>query len=44
MTPRPPVPPARVDYRDRYEQLTGKSLRVCPVCAHGQMVRVETRL
>ena len=42
MTPSPPVSPARVDYRDRYEQLTGKSLRVCPVCAQGQMVRVET--
>jgi len=41
MTPSPAVPPARVDYRDRYEQLTGKSLRVCPVCAQGQMVRVE---
>ena len=42
MTPSPAVPPARVDYRDRYEQLTGKSLRVCPVCAQGHMVRVET--
>ena len=31
MTPSPSVLPARVDYRDRYEQLTGKSLRVCPV-------------
>jgi Putative transposase/Transposase zinc-binding domain len=26
------------DYRDLYEQLTGKSLRECPVCHHGQMV------
>ena len=42
MTPPPSVTPARVDYRDRYEQLTGKSLRVCPVCTQGQMVRVET--
>jgi hypothetical protein len=42
MTPSPSVLPTRVDYRDRYEQLTGKSLRVCPVCAQGQMVRVET--
>jgi hypothetical protein len=42
MTPSPPALPARVDYRDRYEQLTGKSLRECPVCAQGQMVRVET--
>ena len=41
MVPSPPALPARIDYRDRYEQLTGKSLRVCPVCAQGQMVRVE---
>jgi Putative transposase len=26
------------DYRDLYEKLTGKSLRDCPVCHHGQMV------
>ncbi len=26
------------DYRDLYEQLTGKSLRECPVCHRGQMV------
>jgi hypothetical protein len=42
MAPSPLVPPARVDYRDRFEQLTGKSLRVCPVCATGQMITVET--
>lgn len=30
------------DYRDRYEQLTGKSLRDCPVCGHGHMVCVDT--
>jgi hypothetical protein len=30
------------DYRDVYEALTGISLRVCPVCQHGQMVRVAT--
>ena len=28
------------DYRDRFEQLTGTSLRVCPVCEKGQMVRI----
>jgi Putative transposase/Transposase zinc-binding domain len=28
------------DYRDRFEQLTGRSLRVCPVCEKGQMVRI----
>jgi hypothetical protein len=42
MPPHPPVSPARRDYRDRYEQLTGKSLRVCPLCSQGQMVTVET--
>jgi hypothetical protein len=30
------------DYRDHYEQLTGNSLRTCPVCAQGQMRYVET--
>ena len=30
------------DYRDVYAALTGVSLRVCPVCQHGQMVRVAT--
>ena len=29
------------DYRDRYEQLTGVSLRQCPVCRHGCMVEVD---
>ena len=33
-----------VDYRDRYEQLTGKSLRACPKCGHGRMVCIETFL
>ena len=28
------------DYRDRYEELTGVSLRLCPVCRRGQMIRV----
>lgn len=35
----PDVPP---DYRDRYEQLTGKSLRDCPKCGCGHMVCIET--
>ena len=34
--------PAPRDYRDVYEALTGTSLRVCPLCQHGQMVRVAT--
>jgi len=33
------VPPQdQADYREVYEQLTGKSLRECPVCHRGQMV------
>ena len=34
----PADPPAPTDYRDRTEALTGHSLRVCPVCHHGQML------
>jgi hypothetical protein len=30
------------DYRDRYERLTGSSLRECPACHQGQMVLLET--
>ena len=29
------------DYRDRYESLTGVSLRTCPVCHDGHMILVE---
>ena len=29
------------DYRDRYEELSGVSLRNCPVCRHGHMLVVE---
>jgi Putative transposase/Transposase zinc-binding domain len=29
------------DYRDRYEKLTGHSLRECPVCHRGRMITVE---
>ena len=35
-------PGAPQDYRDRYEQLTGKSLRDCPKCGCGQMICIET--
>lgn len=28
------------DYRDRYEKLTGRSLRECPVCHRGHMIAV----
>ena len=39
----PPEPHCHVkkDYRDRYEELTGKSLKTCPVCHQGQMVIIE---
>jgi hypothetical protein len=29
------------DYRDRYEDLTGRSLRQCPQCRQGNMVVVQ---
>ncbi len=29
------------DYRDRYEKLTGHSLRQCPVCHRGRMITVQ---
>ncbi len=41
----PPIPPpdaeAAPDYRDRYERITGHSLRQCPVCRCGQMLIIE---
>jgi len=42
-TASPPEPgrPATSDFRDRYEALTGVSLRACPICQHGQMIVVE---
>lgn len=33
---------SKADYRDRYEQLTGVSLRQCPACCRGHMVIIET--
>ena len=36
-----PEPPVAQDYRDRFEQLTGVSLRRCPVCQRGRMLVVE---
>ena len=30
------------DYRDRYQRLTGISLRDCPICGKGHMVCIET--
>jgi len=39
--PAPPEPVRSQDYRDRFEQLTGVSLRRCPVCQQGRMLFVE---
>ena len=36
--PAPVVPLDAQDYRERYQRLTGVSLRDCPQCGHGQMV------
>ena len=33
-----------LDYRDHYEQFTGRSLRDCPQCGQGHMVCIETFL
>ena len=38
------IPDAPLDYRDRYQLLTGKSLRDCPQCGRGHMVCIETFL
>jgi Putative transposase len=38
------LPKTALDYRDRYEQLAGKSLRDCPKCGQGHMVCIETFL
>jgi hypothetical protein len=35
-------PAEREDYRDRYERLTGQSLRDCPICGKGHMLCIET--
>ena len=36
--PEPPIFEAANDYRERYEELTGSSLRDCPVCHQGHML------
>jgi hypothetical protein len=44
MTPANPSssqPKPDEDYRDRYEKLTGHSLRQCPVCHRGRMITVQ---
>ena len=42
--PPPPPPEEPADYLDRYQRLTGISLRDCPQCGNGQMVRIESFL
>jgi hypothetical protein len=42
--PAPSAPEEPADYRDRYQRLTGVSLRDCPHCGRGQMVCIETFL
>jgi hypothetical protein len=36
----PSTPATPQDYRDRFERLTGHSLRECPVCLRGHMIPV----
>jgi hypothetical protein len=40
--PPPTTREVHKDYRDRYEALTGVSLKTCPLCRCGTMVVVET--
>ena len=42
--PPPPPPDEPADYLDQYQRLTGLSLRDCPQCGQGQMVRIESFL
>ena len=42
MPPRTAAHEANTDYRDRYEALTGFSLRTCPLCRCGTMVVIDT--
>ena len=39
--PPPPPPDEPADYLDQYQRLTGKSLRDCPQCGKGQMLRID---
>ncbi|SDE42972.1 Transposase zinc-binding domain-containing protein [Variovorax sp. CF079] len=38
------LPAAPIGYQDRYQRLTGVSLRDCPHCGHGQMILIESFL
>jgi len=35
------IPVTPEDYRDRYERLTGHSLRECPLCHRGRMIAIQ---
>jgi hypothetical protein len=37
----PSAPATPEDYRDRYERLTGHSLRECPICHRGRMITIK---
>jgi len=39
--PQPAASETSSGYRDRYEELTGSSLRECPVCHKGRMLVIE---
>ena len=41
MPPAAPDSEPPTDYRDRFEALTGRSLRTCPACGRGTMETVE---
>ena len=41
MTPVEPAADPPADYRDRFEALTGQSLRECPHCLVGTMVVID---
>lgn len=41
-TPVCAAPAEQLDYRDRYQMLTGVSLRECPVCGRGHMLCLES--
>ena len=42
MPPAEPKTEVKEDYRDRYEELTGHSLKTCPACHEGEMIVIET--
>jgi hypothetical protein len=42
MPPLAATPEVKKDYKDRYEALTGISLKKCPLCCCGTMVVIET--